>query len=205
MHERTDSSHPGLTWPDTYREILPVLQKSWGIDQSIYLTRKLSGGKSGALVYSVDISSKSFKGQAILKLDLAADPGSQEQHEADLHERAIKDAPEFAAKHLPRVLHSLHHGDQVAILSNIAGRGLEYAEPWVDCSHDRQLDVVRQVSTGLLDDWNADYRLKEGTQMPDQLLQSWLAHRIHPEQGGRIHGFFERRMRYTCRLAGNYL
>ena len=87
------------------------------------------------------------------------------------------------------MLHSLHHGDQVAILSNIAGRGLEYAEPWVDCSHDRQLDVVRQVSTGLLDDWNADYRLKEGTQMPDQLLQSWLAHRIHPEQGGRIHGF----------------
>ncbi|MEM6461577.1 MAG: hypothetical protein AAF724_06655 [Pseudomonadota bacterium] len=191
MREKHHSSHAGLAWPKDYRGLLPILKQEWGIDQNIYLTRKLSGGKSGALVYSVDISSESFKGQAILKLDLAADPGGQEELEAALHERAIEDAPDFAAKHLPRVLHSLHHGDQVAILSNIAGRGLEYAEPWVDCWHDRQLDVVRQVSAGLLNDWNADYQLKEGMNMPQDLLQSWLGHRLEPEKGGRIHGFLQ--------------
>ncbi|WP_419906757.1 hypothetical protein [Hoeflea sp.] len=179
----------GLDWPDAYRDVLPLLKQKWDIDESIYLNRKLSGGKSGALVYSVDITSKSYTGQAILKLDRADDPESLERHEAALHERAIKDAPEFAAKHLPRLLHSFHHGDQLALLSDIAGRGLEYAQPWVDCSHDHQLEVVRQISKGLLEDWNADYRIKKGMQMPHELLQGWLDHRIDPQRGGRIHSF----------------
>ena len=187
--KQTKSVNLGLDWPQAYRDILPVIREKWGVEDSIYLNRQLSGGKSGALVYSADISSETFTGQAILKLDSAADPESLEEHEALLHQQAFEDAPEFAEKHLPRLLHSLHHGDQVALLSNIAGRGLEYAEPWVDCSHDRQLEVVSQFSLGLLEDWNADYKLKKGMQMPYELLQSWLAHRIDPQRGGRIHAF----------------
>lgn len=190
MDELTNSGHRGLDWPADYAEILPVLLSVWGIDGEIYLSRKLSGGKSGALVYSADLATKDFTGQAILKLDKASDSGDQERHEAALHERAVKDAPDFAAKHLPQLLHSTHHGDQIAILSTIAGRGLEYAEPWIDCSHDRQLNVIRKVSRGLLEDWNADYRLGAGMRMPQELLQSWLGYRLDPAQGGRLHSFF---------------
>ena len=189
MKERTQEGFRGLPWPEAYAEILPVLHRQWGIDDDLYLSRKLSGGRSGALVFFVDVSSKTFTGQAILKLDHALDPVSKEQHEAALHERAIKDAPEFAAKHLPRILHSVTHDNQVAILSTIAGRGLEYAEPWADCTYDRKLDVLREVSTGLLEDWNAGYRLNRGMHMPQELLQSWLAYRLDPADGGRIHGF----------------
>ena len=189
MPELIDSGDHGISWPKDYLDILPILRREWSVDGEIYLNRQLGGGKSGALVYSVDIATKSFTGQAILKLDEAADSGWQERHEAELHQRAIDDAPDFAAKHLPRILHSVHHGHQIAVLSTIAGRGLEYAEPWVECSHDRQLAVVREVSSGVLEDWNADYRLNSGMRMPQELLQSWLDYRLDPAQGGRIHAF----------------
>ena len=62
--------------------------------------------------------------------------------------------------------------------------------PWANCPYDRQLDAVRQLSIGLLDDWNADYRLAEGMLRPEDLLQAWLGYRIDPAEG-RIHGFLE--------------
>ncbi|MEL7527677.1 MAG: hypothetical protein AAFN16_18005, partial [Pseudomonadota bacterium] len=60
----------------------------------IYLNRRLSGGKSGALVYLVDITTESFEGLAILKLDNAPEPALEDEHEAFLHAQAISDAPE---------------------------------------------------------------------------------------------------------------
>jgi len=189
MPEQIESGDRGLGWPESYVAILPILLRQWRVDGDIYLSRQLGGGRSGALVYSVDIATESFTGQAILKLDRAPDPGWQERHEADLHQRAIEDAPDFAAKHLPRLLHSVHHSDQIAVLSTIAGRGLEYAAQWIECSYDRQLEVIRQVSSGLLKDWNADYHLNTGMCMPQDLLQSWLDYRLDPAQGGRIHAF----------------
>ncbi|MCP4383603.1 MAG: hypothetical protein GY798_19675 [Hyphomicrobiales bacterium] len=185
------NANPGLPWPEAYADILPVLREQWGIIDTIYLTRQLSGGKSGALVYMADIESRTFTGQAILKLEQAANAARREDIEAELHRHAIEEAPEFAAAHLPRLLHSLCHGDQVAVLSTIAGGGLEYAEPLAGCAFDRQLTVIREVSRGLLEDWNADYRLGKGMRSPRELLASWLAYRLDPNAGGRLHRFME--------------
>lgn len=187
MSEQTVSENLGLDWPDAYAAIRPVLKDAWEIDGEIYLSRQLGGGKSGALVYSVDISCKGFTGQAILKLDESPDPRKQEQHEAELHAQAIKDAPKFAEKHLPRILHSAHHEDQIAVLSTIAARGLEYVEPWIECDYDRQMAAIHEVSSGLLTDWNADYRLSKNMRMPQDLVRHWLGRRIDPARGGRIH------------------
>ncbi len=197
MQDADESGYSGLPWPDSYQELLPVLQKQWGIEGSLYLNRKLSGGKSGALVYAADIDSEQFTGQAILKLDHAPNPSSREQDEADRHRQAIDDAPDFAARHLPRLLQTLHHKEQIAVLSTIAGRGLEYARPWSDCSFEKQLQMVRQVSRGVLEDWNHDYKRQHGLRLPQELFQSCLGHRLHPEQGGRIHSFLSER----CGLA----
>lgn len=179
----------GLVWPEAYADILPPIRSAWGIGNQLYLGRKLSGGKSGALVYAADVSSQDFTGQAILKLDHAADPKLQEAHEVDLHRRAIDDAPQFAERHLPKLLHTLHHGDQVALLSTIAGRGLEYAEPLSACSFDRQLAAAHLVSREILEDWNADCGLRSGLASPQDLLRRWLDYRIDPGAGGRIHQF----------------
>ena len=197
MQEPEDPAYLGLPWPQSYKELLPVLQELWGVEGSLYLNRKLSGGRSSALVYAADIESEQFTGQAILKLDQAPDPTSREQDEADRHRQAIADAPDFAARHLPRLLHTLHHKHQIAVLSTIAGRGLEYAKPWSDCPFEKQLQMVRQVSRGVLEDWNHDYKRQRGLRLPQELLQSWLAHRLYPEQGGRLHGFLSER----CGLA----
>lgn len=190
MPDPERESHLGIRWPDSYRELLPVVRQRWHLED-IYLSRKLSGGKSGALVFAVDVSSPDFTGQAILKLDQATDPGGQEQHEADLHSQAIEDSPQFALGHLPRVLYSLSHRGNIAILSTIAGRGLEYAEPWIECAHDRQLEAIRNVSVGLLEGWNGDYHLQSGMLMPQALMESWIGRRLHPQTGGRIHSLLK--------------
>ena len=197
MQEADDPAYLGLPWPDSYKELLPVLQEFWGVEGGLYLNRKLSGGRSGALVYAADIESEQFTGQAILKLDQAPDPASREEDEADRHRQAIEDAPDFAARHLPRLLHTLHYKEQIAVLSTIAGRGLEYAKPWSDCPFEKQLQMVRQVSRGVLEDWNHDYKRQRGLRPPQALLQSWLTHRLHPEQGGRIHSFLSERCGLT--------
>ena len=177
----------GFTWPEEYRDLLPSIRDEWGVEDEIYLLRKLSG-KSGALVYAADITCNAFKGQAILKLDRAPNPEWQEENEADRHQRAYDASPEFGAEHLPQLLHSLHQGDNLAILSTIAGRGLEYAVPWVDCTYDQQMDVVRRMSAELLEEWNRDYAMAEGMHMPQDLLTRWLDYRLDPTEG-RIHEF----------------
>lgn len=183
----------GLPWPETYEDMLPLIRTQWDIEGSLYLNRKLSGGRSGAVVYAADIESRQFTGQAILKLDAAPDPMSQELDEAKLHHQAIADAPDFAAVHLPRLLHTLQHEQQIAVLSAIAGRGLQYATPWSDCSFEKQLQIARKVSRGLLEDWNQNYRRQKGLRHPRELLQSWLTYRLDPDRGGRIHDFLSSR------------
>ncbi|MEM6581449.1 MAG: hypothetical protein AAF699_09260 [Pseudomonadota bacterium] len=181
------SNHP--TWPEAYEELLPILCEQWQVDGEIYLNRLLRGGRSTAVVCAVDVSTPTFTGQAILKLETVDDSQQQETLEAALHATAISDSPEYAASHLPRVLNVLHHEDKVAVLSTIAGRALEYAQPWDNCAFDRRLVMIRRISTGILDDWNAHYSLSDGLLSPQALLRDWLGHRIETASGGRIRSF----------------
>lgn len=178
-----------VDWPDAYRDIQPAISARWGGGKQILLHQKLTSGKSGAIVFAVDVASSTFDGQAILKLDKAPDPAWQEEHEAERHRKAIEDAPEFAAEHLPRLIDTLHHGDEIAILSTVAARGLEYVEPWMAASFARQLSTVAELSRGLLEDWNRDYTLSDRIHMPHALLRRWLGYRLDPAAGGRIHEF----------------
>lgn len=178
----------GLPWPDLYGDLLARIRKAWGVQGEIYLVRQLSAGKSGALVYTADITTADFAGQAILKLDRSVQSQWNESNEADRHRRAIETAPDFAAAHLPHLLHSLHHGEKVASLSTIAAGGLEYVSAWYDCPHERQLNVARRMSSDTLDGWNCNYRIADGMHMPEDLLRKWLGYRMDPDEG-RIYRF----------------
>ena len=189
MASDADMTHLGLPWPEAYAGLKPVLCDDWGVAGEIYLHHQLSG-KSGALVYAADLDSKKYSGQAILKFDRPPNPEWQEKTEAERHELAFRTAPDFAAVHLPHLLSALHHGEGLATLSSIAGRGLEYVKPWAECAHDSQLSILKRLSRDLLEDWNADAGLAEGLLLPQELLQGWLDYRLDPKEG-RLHNFLD--------------
>ena len=193
-----EATGDGLPWPEAYADMRPVIGEQWGIESEIYLNRQLSGGKSGAMVYLADVTGREFAGQAILKLDAAPDAALQEQSEADRHREAQEAEPDFARRHLPRIIHTAHQGDSLAILSTIAARGLEFAVPWSECDHDRQIGVVQRLSRTLLEDWNRAAKLAPGLLSPQTLLQSWLTYRLDPEES-RLHDFLAQ----DCGLSPN--
>ena len=185
--DKKSAAHLGLPWPQAYQDVRGSIHEQWGVAGDIYLSRQLSG-KSGALVYEADLVSRDFTGQAILKLDQSADSDWQEDDEAKRHKRAFELSPDFASEHLPRIIHTLHHGNYFAILSTIAARGLEYVTPWAACPHDRQLDSLARLSRELLEDWNRDYQIAPGMLLPQDLLRGWLDYRLDPERS-RLHTF----------------
>lgn len=187
--------HHDLQWPEEYEPLLALVHERWKVDGEIYLRQQLGGGKSGAQVYMVDITCDGFSGQAILKLDVAADPEERGKTEAALHREALEAAPEYGIKHLPTILQTEHLDGKIAILSTIVGRGLEYSVPWAECGYDGELESLQRLSRDLLEDWNADYRLATGMQMPQDLLAGWLGRRLDPEHG-RIFSFLEESCRF---------
>lgn len=195
MGSPTTDTQSGLPWPDDYQDLLPVIRQEWGVED-IYLVRKLAGGKSGALVYAADMTSRAHTGQAILKLDSAPDPERERQSESDRHSQAFASAPAYAVQHLPKLIQSLQHGEHLAILSTIAGRGLEYMATWYETSYGPSLSSIRHVARDLLEQWNHDYTIVEGIPMPQELLAAWLGSRLDPNKN-RLHGFLAE----TCGLS----
>lgn len=177
-------------WPEEYDALRAHLEKEWGIDGDIHLLREL-GGKSGAWVTAVDLASRDFSGQAILKLEQGdwAEPAEQE---ARRHELAWTNEPEFAEAHLPRVVHTLERDGSTALLATIAARGLEYAVPWQSSAFAAQLVTGQNLVRELLTSWNAGYRLSESALSPQEVLAGWLDYRLDPGRG-RIHGFLSER------------
>ena len=178
-----------LPWPEEYHALEAPLRNAWSI-KDLYLNRVLSG-KSGALVYAVDVTAADFTGQAILKLAELGDLRGDEADEATRHLLAVDANPDYAARHLPTVVHSFEHEQQLAVLSTIAARGLQYSNPWAHCSYDVQLSSGIDLAAELLESWNSGYRIADGIAAPTELLSSWLGYRLDPDEGGRIHSFLE--------------
>ncbi|MCV0426051.1 MAG: hypothetical protein K5905_11300 [Roseibium sp.] len=177
-----------LSWPEAYEELLPLITDRWKVIGEIYFHQQLSAGKSGALVYIVDITCDAFSGQAILKLDALPDPKWREKTEIQRHREAFEAVHDFGSKHLARIVHSLEHEGKVAILSTVVAHGLEYSVPWNDCGFELALNVLQRLSRSLFDDWNADYEIAPGMHSPQKLLSKWLGYRLDPE-AGRLHQF----------------
>ncbi|MEM9104372.1 MAG: hypothetical protein AAGC96_01855 [Pseudomonadota bacterium] len=162
-----------------------------GSESQIYIHRAISEGKSGAFVLVADVTSELFTGQAILKLDRAQGSKREERTEYERHRHALELTPEYAEQHLPKPVCAVQEGHEVAALTTIAARGLEYAVAWSSCSYAPQLETSQQLSMDLLERWNADYSLDPDMRMPQDLLDGWLDYRIHHEKGGRIHEFVQ--------------
>ena len=187
----TGSSKSAIPWPEDYSGLREPLLAELGGESRVYLHRVISEGKSGAQVMAADVTSERFTGQAILKLDHATGIRRKEALEHERHERAIIAAPEYAEHYLPKLVCAIQRDDQVAALTTIAARGLEYAIAWSDCPYGPQLETALRLSEDLLERWNADYTLDPEMLTPQDLLSGWLDYRLSRERGSRIHSFLE--------------
>ncbi len=178
--ERSDAA---TSWPAAYRNMESHLRSAWNIEGEVYFLRRLSGGKSGALVFSVDLKCRDFSGQAILKLDDSRAGQWSEREEYEKHAHAAKANPDFAREHLPTVLHATLHAGQVGVLTTIAGGALEYVIPFFESSYGDQLSAVNRFPRGALADWNDSYALSDTTLWPQDLLLDWLDYRLDPTKG----------------------
>lgn len=177
-----------FVWPAAFDDLRRHIMAAWRVEGDLLVQRPL-GGKSGALVLAVDLKCLTFSGQAILKLEEVE--GAEGELESDRHRLAYKRSPEFAARHLPRIVHATSYWRTTAVLATIAARGLEFTVPWEESSYPTQLAICRRVSAEILGSWNVDYRLAEAILKPTEVLSGWLDYRLDPHRG-RIHGFLNK-------------
>src|SRR3970282_913488 len=156
---------------------------AWRVQGELLVQRPL-GGKSGASVLAVDIDCDAFSGQAILKLEAAGNADGD--FEADRHRLAFERSPDFAARHLPRIVHAASFEGATAILATIAAPGVWLTAPrGEEPAPPTQLAVGRRVSAEILSEWNGDYRLAEAILDPQEVLSGWLDYPPrHPPAGG---------------------
>ncbi|MCP4315170.1 MAG: hypothetical protein GY789_03840 [Hyphomicrobiales bacterium] len=183
------NNQSAIPWPEDYAVLEEKLLAELGGDSRIYIHRTISEGKSGACVMVADVISQKFTGQAILKLDRAVGSKSLEAMEFERHKHAIETAPDYAEQYLPKLVCAVQHENEVAALTTIAARGLEYAVAWAACSYGPQREMALRLSDDLLERWNANYSLDPEMLTPQDLLDSWLDYRIDRDRGGRIHDF----------------
>lgn len=176
-----------MNWPSEYEQLKLHIQHSWSIRDEISLIRKLSG-KSSAFVFVADIHTPKFQGYGILKLDKLNDFNRDEDGEVERNQKSLDFNHNFSTKHLPKIVHSAEYNGKIAILSTIAGGGLEYVQPWSRGDYSQQLPVAQKLSLELLSEWNKDYKVAEEEITPSEILSQWLGYRLRPTEG-RIYDF----------------
>lgn len=185
-----------LPWPDSYKCIKDAIYDKWDIKKEIEkkeieILSEFSDGKSTARVFLVDLDAKNYRGQAILKLDTPRRWSDNDKTEAERHSQAEHDAPEYAQKHLPKLLDTCEHEGKTALLCSIAGDSLNYIQSLPRLGMEQQFVATQRLARGILEEWNRDYEVSDSACSPYVPLDSWLGYRIKPESGGRIHDFLE--------------
>ena len=188
MDEKLDSEFQFLV-PE-YQNALLLLQERHNI--RIRPLRQLTGGRTGALLYLVSVSSpNSSIEHFVLKLDRPARWGSEWHNEAERHRLAAKLAPPaFTQDHMTSLAYDPVEAEEaLAVLYTIAGESLQQCRPLVSYTRqDRLEQIFSRLSSGLLEEWN-NGRIEPAPNIhPQSVLEEWLGYRLSPEQG-RIHAF----------------
>lgn len=180
-----------LPWPESHQHLKEVVHSQWGIKGEIEILREFGEGLSSAKVFVVDLNGENYQGQAILKLDYLREWTMKNKTESEFYAQAALCTPDYAQKHLPKLLNSYEHEGFTALLCSIAGNSLNYVQALLNLGSEQQHGAIKQITRGILEDWNKDYKVSN-TACPHVALDSWLGYRIDPVQG-RISDFLQDR------------
>lgn len=180
-----------LTWPESYQAIKDIIYSQWAIKGEIEILQEFSDGRSHARVFKVDIQGRNHCGTAILKLDITHRGSNDSNKEAQRHVRAEQNTPEYALKHIPKMLDFCEHEGKTALLCSIAGNTLIYTQPLLRLDISQQIAAIQRIASGILEEWNKNYTVSDQACIPYDALISWLGYRIYPDLGGQIQDFLQ--------------
>jgi hypothetical protein len=182
-----------LQIPNRYRSFFEASLQNWAPGCKYALIRSLDSGRSSAVVYVIDIAPASggqpvgLSGQYILKLQEKVglwDP----QSEYDRHKIASEQNPEFAIKHIPRLIQHADDPECMGILYEIAGHSLATVVAADTVQAGSIQHYGRVITSKLLTDFNSGYGI-ELEVSAQSTLESWLGYRLDPAQAPTLHEF----------------
>ena len=136
--------------------------------------RRPLGGKSGAMVFLVDIETPQHSGQGVLKIamdmDLSDEAARQQQ---------ARNAAFALGERIPSITHQYKEEGISALLLTVAGGGLLEAETLATAEHARLIVALQKTSESLLNEWNPSpiFGLPVS---PMDIMGKWLGHRLKP-------------------------
>lgn len=146
----------------------------WNADA--FSVRRTLGGKSGATVLLVDISTPKHAGQGVLKLSDGAPLETEQSSQKKLADLAPSLEP-----HLPNITHHYFQEDFSALLLTVVGGGLLETEMMAAASGAILNSAAQKVANSLFTHWNEKPEFDNSTSMASKILEEWLEHRVSGE------------------------
>ncbi len=174
-----------------YQNTLRALQEREHI--RIRPLQQLTGGRTGALLYLVSVSTvdPTSVEHFILKLDRPAQWGGDWKNEAEKHRLAASLASkDFVQHHMAQLVYDpIEMDGALLVLYTIAGGSLQQCRPLIAYAQQGRLELIYStLGSGLLELWNKDRIEPVSHVHPQSILADWLGYRLSPNEG-RIHGF----------------
>jgi predicted ATPase len=183
--------------PVEYQEVLRLAQDRHSI--KVTLLQELGGGRTGAHLYLVSVSSPESRHVQHLVLKLDHKGTKSRVDEVDRHTAAAGEAPaDFARNHIARLAFDrVELEGSVAIFYTIAGQSLHDYRSLASYQQQSKLEKIFSTTNDvLLGGWNAGLTVEQAVH-PQKLLARWLGYRLQP--GGNI----ERFLQDACGIAPN--
>ncbi len=186
--------------PAEYKEVLHLAQDKHRIQ--VTPLQMLSGGRTGAYLYLVSVSSAETAQVKHLVLKLDHKNKKSKLDEIQRHSTAVSQAPpEFANKHLADLAFDrIELNEAVAIFYEIAGQSLHHYKSLADYQEQSNLEKMFSMTNEvLLAQWNRELTFEQAIH-PQALLARWLGYRLRP--GGNIEHFLEDACRIPQKTTG---
>jgi hypothetical protein len=158
----------------------------------------LTGGRSGSVVFSVDVRGGTRAGirdgNYVLKLSPPPEWADQEL-ETEAHLLAVDVAPEYAEKHIPKLVKSFadREGRGNAALYEIAGGSFESYAATDANEQTGFLEICEDVSREILTAWISPNPKRDAA--PHEILEEWLGYRLNPTQAPDLFNFVSNTIR----------
>lgn len=163
--------------PAEYQQLLKIASEKHNLD--VTPLQVLTGGRTGAFVYLVSVSSGDSHRveHFVVKFDHVKPKAKPT--EVERHRMALSQAPAlFASQNMAKLAYEVEHEGAVALFYTVAGQSLQRFRTLASQEGLRRLETLFSATSDyLLKEWNAAAVFERAVH-PQKLLGWWLGHRL---------------------------